>query len=60
MKTRKEKNKKGNESRSHDDVNQSMHQKNKTQHKIKYRHQNHWLEEIDDDYQLPKYEDEDE
>lgn len=56
MKTRKEKNKKGNELKSQDGV----YQRSISQHKVKYRHQNHWLEEDDGDYLFPKYKDEEE
>lgn len=59
MKTRKS-NKKEIDARSNEDERQSKHQRKKIQRKVKYRHQNHWLQEEDVDYHFPKYKDEEE
>ena len=59
MKTKRPNDKKSKETGS-DDSKHAIHQRKLKQERIKYRHKNAWLQEVDDDYELPKYKDEEE
>lgn len=46
--------------KTNDQSGKTNHHGKKTEKKMKYNHKNHWLEQDDDFYEMPKYKDEEE
>lgn len=43
-----------------DEIGDKIYHPKPVSNKVKYKHKNYWLEEYDDDFELPKYKDEEE